>query len=167
MIAIKLFWIVLSAGLLAIAVSPLDTIAMSTSIQLRACARLNQLPRSEADSIKDPAAIFTNARILHVRSRTTFVKSEVIENELLKRVEFQQAGLLITTDPKLADLILEVRRSNFTTEYPYIVVDPRTRLVVASGKVNSLFGTAAGKIAKGFIKQLQKARTPPSAKTKK
>jgi hypothetical protein len=167
MIAIKLCWIALSAGLLATAVSPPDTITMSTSIQLRACARLNQLLRSEAGPIKDPAAIFTNARTIHIRSRTAFVKSEVIENELLKRVEFQQAGLLITTDPSSADLILEVRRSNFTTEYPYVVVDPRTKLVVASGKVNSLFGTAAGKIAKGFIKQLQKARTPAPAKPKK
>ena len=165
--AIKLFWIALSAALLATAVSPLHTITMSTSVPVGACARPHQQPRSETDPIKDPAAIFAGARTLHVRSRTAFVKSEVLENELLKRVEFQQAGLLITTDPSSADLILEVRRSNFTTEYPYVVVDPRTKLVVASGKVNSLFGTAAGKIAKGFMKQLQKARTPATGKPKK
>jgi hypothetical protein len=62
---------------------------------------------------------------------------------------------------------MEVRRSNFTTEYPYVVIDSRTQLIVASGKVNSLFGTAAGKIAKGFMKQVQKARTPAGAKSKK
>jgi len=102
--------------------------------------------------------------MIYVCSRTGFVKAEVIESELLKRPEFQRAGLLITKNPKAADLMMEVRRSNFTTEYPYIVVDQRTQLVVASGKVNSLFGTAAGKIAKGFMKQIQNARTPVKSK---
>lgn len=123
--------------------------------------------QSETGSPTDPAAILASARVIYVCSRTGFVKSEVIENELLKRAEFQQTGMVITKDPGAADLVMEVRRSNFTTEYPYVVVNPRTRLVVASGKVNSLFGTAASKIAKGFIKQLQKARTPAGAKSKK
>lgn len=167
MITIKVRWIVLSASLLAIAVSTIPTEAMSIGVQDDVRLRLNTMQRSDADAVKEPAAILTAAHIICVRSRTAFVKSEVIENELLKRVEFQQAGLLITKDPSSADLILEVRRSNFTTEYPYVVVDSKTRLVVASGKVNSLFGTAAGKIARGFMKQVQKARTPAGAKTKK
>ncbi|HSQ20249.1 MAG TPA: hypothetical protein VLR92_07735 [Blastocatellia bacterium] len=66
-----------------------------------------------------------------------------------------------------ADLIMEVRRSNFTTEYPYVVIDTKTKLVVGSGKVNSLFGTAAGKIAKGFSKQLQQARATAATNPKK
>lgn len=142
-------------------------LAMRTTGQDQSRFRLVVASQAEPESPKDPAAILAAARIIHVRSRTGFVKSEVIENELLKRAEFQQAGLLITKDPRAADLVIEVRRSNFTTEYPYVVVDPRTRLVVASGKVNSLFGTAAGKIAKGFMKQVQKARTPAGVKSKK
>jgi hypothetical protein len=106
----------------------------------------------------DPAAILSTARTLYVHSRTVLVKSEVIESELQKRSELKQAGLIVTRDSNAADLILEVRRSNFTTEYPYVVIDPRTQIVVTSGKVNSLFGTAAAKIAKGFAKQVQKAR---------
>lgn len=129
--------------------------------------RLVAASQAETESPKDPAAILAAARIIYVRSRTGFVKSEVIENELLKRAEFQQAGLLVTRDQRAADLVMEVRRSNFTTEYPYVVVDARTRLVVASGKVSSLFGTAAGKIAKQFMKQVQKARTPGVSKSKK
>jgi len=131
--------------------------------------RLMLMPASQTqtESANDPATILAAARIIYIRSRTGLVKSEVIENELLKRADFQQAGLLITKDPRAADLVMEVRRSSFTTEYPYVVVDPKTRLVVASGNVNSLFGTAAGKIAKGFMKQVQKARTPAGAKPKK
>src|SRR5712692_937838 len=118
----------------------------------------------EPGASNDPAAILASARILYVCSRTIFVKSEVIENELRKRADFQQAGLLLTKNPRAADLTMEVRRSNFTTEYPYVVVDSKTKFIVASGKVNSLFGTAAGKIAKGFMKQVQKARTPAASK---
>ena len=137
------------------------------TIQAESKARLTlHVSQGETESPKDPAVILTAARIIYVRSRTGFVKSEVIENELLKRTDFQQAGLLITKDPRAADLVVEVRRSSFTTEYPYVVVDPKTRLVVASGNVNSLFGTAAGKIAKGFMKQLQKARTAARPKSK-
>lgn len=108
----------------------------------------------------DPAAILSAARLLYVHSQTSLVKSEVIESELQKRSELKQAGLLLTRDPNAADLRMEVRRSIFTTEYPYVVIDTKTQIVVASGKVNSLFGTAAAKIAKGFAKQVTKARTP-------
>ena len=115
----------------------------------------------------DPSQILAAARLLYVHSRTALVKSEVIESELRKRAEIQQSGLLITKDMKTADLIMEVRRSNFTTEYPYVVIDTKTKIIVASGKVNSLFGTAAGKIAKGFSKQLQQARAAAAASPKK
>lgn len=141
-------------------------LAMRTAGQDQGRLRLVAALQADKESPKDPAAILAAARIIYVCSRTGLVKSEVIESELFKRPEFQQAGLLITKDPRAADLVMEVRRSNFTTEYPYVVVDPRTRLVVASGKVNSLFGTAAGKIAKGFMKQVQKARTPAGARSK-
>jgi|GEM_PF-1886089 len=122
--------------------------------------------RFNADVARNPPAILAAARVIYVCSRTAFVKSEVIENELLKRAEFQKAGLLITKDPKAADLTMEVRRSSFTTEYPYVVVDTKTKIVVASGNVNSLFGTAGSKIAKGFMKQLNEARDPAAAKRK-
>ena len=108
----------------------------------------------------DPATILSTARTLYVHSRTVLVKSEVIESELQKRSEIKKAGLIITRDSAAADLVMEIRRSNFSTEYPYVVIDARTQIVVASGKANSLFGTAGAKIAKGFAKQVQKARRP-------
>jgi hypothetical protein len=122
---------------------------------------------NEDESARNSAAILGNARTIYIWSRTVFVKQEVIESALLKRDDYRQSRLLITKDKDAADLILTVRRANFTTEYPYDVVDQRTRLVVAGGKVNSLFGTAAGKIASGFMKQIKKARSlAPSKATK-
>jgi hypothetical protein len=135
--------------------------AMRLTSQSESLATASQV---EAVTSNDLTAILATARIIYVCSRTIFVKSEVIENELRKRADFQQAGLLLTKNPKGADLTMEVRRSNFTTEYPYVVVDSKTKFIVASGRVNSLFGTAAGKIAKGFMKQVQQARAPGKAK---
>ena len=136
--------------------------AMRLTSQSESRATASQV---ETRSSNEPSAILATARIIYVCSRTIFVKSEVIENELRKRADFQQAGLLLTKNPKGADLTMEVRRSNFTTEYPYVVVDSRTKFIVASGRVNSLFGTAAGKIAKGFMKQVQQARAPGKPKS--
>lgn len=130
---------------------------VSASAVIGASQNLEGLRPAQASAAIDPSQILAAARLMFVNSRTGFVKSEVIESELRKRAEIQQSGLLITKDMETADLIMEVRRSNFTTEYPYVVIDTKTKLVVASGKVNSLFGTAAGKIAKGFSKQLQQA----------
>ena len=119
------------------------------------------------DAPKDAATILASARTIFVHSRTVLVKPEVIESELQKRDDFQRSGLLLTKDPKAADLTIEVRRANLTTEYPYVAIDSKTKLIVASGKVNSLFGTAADKIAKEFMKQWERARTPAGLKTKK
>jgi hypothetical protein len=137
--------------------------ALDLSASAASTAQASRLPlvsasQASAESPLDPAAILSAARLLYVHSRTGLVKSEVIESELQKRSELQQAGLLLTRDPNAADLRMEVRRSNFTTEYPYVVIDTKTQVVVASGKVNSLFGTAAAKIAKGFARQVKQAR---------
>lgn len=120
--------------------------------------RLATASQAEAAPAGDPSTILAAARTIYIQSRTALVKSEVIESELQKRADFKQAGLLLTKEPRAADLVIEVRRSSFTTEYPYVAVDSKTRLIVASGKVNSLFGTAAGKIANGFMKQVAQAR---------
>lgn len=143
--------------LVFLAALELSASAMSTAAQftLLPCIAMSQIA---AESPADPVAILATARLLYVHSRTGLVKSEVIESELQKRTDLRQAGLIITADPNAADLRMEVRRSNFTTEYPYVVIDTRTQIVVASGKVNSLFGTAASKIAKGFAKQVLQAR---------
>jgi len=72
-------------------------------------------------------------------------------------------ALVITRDPDAADLILEVHHDLFT-KYVYTAVDPRSNIVVAGGKLSSLGGTVAGKVAKRFLKQMMKARA--SAPTK-
>lgn len=105
-------------------------------------------------------AILRAAKKIHVRSSSLLVGTAVIESKLRKRKEFEQLGLMITRNVEDADLILEVEHDVFT-KYVYTATDTRTNIVVASGKLSSLGGTVAGKVAKRFLKEILKAHSQP------
>jgi len=92
-------------------------------------------------------------RKVFVRSAALLVKASVVEDKLMKRSEFAQMGLVLTRDRRDADIILELRH-DILTKYVYSAVDAHTQVVLAGGKVSSLGGTVAGKVAKRFLKQL-------------
>jgi hypothetical protein len=94
-------------------------------------------------------------RRVFVRSKALLVRGAVIEEKLMKRPEFSQLNLVITRDENDADIVLELRH-DILTKYVYSAVDTRTSTVLAGGKVSSLGGTVAGKVAKRFCKQLLK-----------
>ena len=95
-----------------------------------------------------------NQRKVFVRSKALLVKASVVEDKLMKRNEFAQMGLVLTRDEADADIILELRH-DLLTKYVYSAVDAHTQVVLAGGKVSSLGGTVAGKVAKRFLKQLE------------
>lgn len=94
-------------------------------------------------------------RRVFVRSTSLLVRGAVVEDKLLRRPEFLQLGFVITREFSEADLILELRHDLFTM-YIFTVVDAKTELVLASGKLSSLGGTVAGKVAKRFVKEMMK-----------
>jgi hypothetical protein len=114
--------------------------------------------RRFSESAEDPVNSLKNAKMIYVMSYSLLVGSAVVETKLQKRPEFKQLGLVITRDIDNADLILEVRHDVFA-KYTYTAIDPRFQIVVASGKLSSLGGTVAGKVAKRFLKQVVKARS--------
>ena len=118
---------------------------------------------SAQSSTPDPVASLRSAKLIYVKSSSALVGNSVIEEKLQKRPEFSQMGLVITRDPDAADLILEVHHDRFT-KYVYTAVDPRQNIVVAGGKLSSLGGTVAGKVAKRFLKQVMKARATAPTK---
>ena len=105
----------------------------------------------------DPFAALRSAKMIFVRSSSLLVRPPVIEEKLQSRKEFAQLGLIITRDYEEADLILIVQHDLFT-KYVYTAMHKNTGIVVASGKLSSLGGTVAGKVAKRFLKQVVKAR---------
>ena len=119
---------------------------------------------SAQSSTPDPVASLRSAKLINVKSSSVLVGNSVIEEKLQQRAEFSQMGLVITRDPNAADLILEVHH-DVLTKYVYTAIDPRSNIVVASGKLSSLGGTVAGKVAKRFLKEMMKARA--MAPTKK
>ena len=116
-----------------------------------------QITPAQNAATPNPTTILRKARTIYVKSSSILVRQAVIEEKLRKRSEFEQLGLLITRDPAEADLILELKHDLFTM-YVYTAIDPGTNIVVAGGKLSSLGGTVAGKVAKRFLKQVQKAR---------
>jgi hypothetical protein len=111
----------------------------------------------------DPVASLRSAKLIYVKSSSALVGSSVIEEKLHQRPEFSQMGLVITRDEAAADLILEVHHDRFT-KYVYTAVDRRSTIVVAGGKLSSLGGTVAGKVAKRFLKEVMKARATATTK---
>src|SRR6185503_140494 len=100
-----------------------------------------------------PAPAPDNRRRVFVRSTSVFVRAAVVEDKLLKRPEFHQLGFVITREESQADLILELRH-DVLTKYVFSVVDTANHIVLASGKLSSLGGTVAGKVAKRFVQEL-------------
>jgi hypothetical protein len=112
----------------------------------------------------DPVASLRSAKLICVKSSSLLVGNSVIEEKLQKQTEFSHLGLVITRDPNAADLILEVHHDRLT-KYVYTAIDVRSSVVVASGKLSSLGGTVAEKVAKRFLKEVVKARATAPPKT--
>ena len=100
-----------------------------------------------------------STRRVFVRSKSLLVRAAVVEDKLLKRPEFTQLGFVITREESDADLIFELRR-DLLSKYVFSVVDAKTQTLLASGKVSSLGGTVAGKVAKRFVKDMARMPAP-------
>jgi hypothetical protein len=105
-----------------------------------------------------PDALRTG-KLVYVKSSSLLVGRSVVEEKLLARREFQVLGLMITRDAEAADIVLDLHHDVFT-KYVYNAIDTKNNLVIAGGKLSSLGGTVAGKVAKRFLKQLMRARHP-------
>jgi hypothetical protein len=98
-------------------------------------------------------------RRVFVRSKSLLVRAAVLEDKLLKRSELKQLGLVITREESDADLILELRHDLFT-KYVFSVVETKTHTIVASGKLSSIGGTVADKVAKRFVRDIARMSMP-------
>lgn len=105
-----------------------------------------------------------NIKTIYIDTRTHFVKQAELEKALLQRKEFDEIGLELTRELRSADVILEVKRAAFQNNFPYSVIDRRTKVILAAGEVNSLGGTAYGKIAEQFVQKVKAAREKAGAK---
>jgi hypothetical protein len=156
---IILNWIL--AGVVSSEAIPVGAAAIVSQVATESEAFNNAQGEQVSDGrFRDPGEIKRNARVLYIKSRTGFLKHAALADALEKREDFQELGLVITENEIAADIIIEIEREHMLAHFTYTAYDPGTRTVVASGHVSSLFGTAAGKIADSFVKQMKRARTP-------
>jgi hypothetical protein len=129
---------------------------------LASCAILLFSPNATAQSVvatRERPSRSVEPRRVFVRSNSLLVRGAVVEDKLLKRPEFRELNFVITRDQSDADVILELRH-DLLTKYVFTVVDVKTQTVIAGGKLSSLGGTVAGKVAKRFVKEMTKANAP-------
>jgi hypothetical protein len=108
--------------------------------------------------------MLATARSIYILSHTHYAPSEAIIAALQGSESFEALGIAIIEVPKDehllfdADLLFDIDRAPFTTEYSFTVIDRQSSIVVASGHVNSLFGTVPGKVTDSLVKQIKAAR---------
>lgn len=129
-------------------------VTVLVSVVLAAAAEDKKKPAPLTPQLRRLAEV----RLIHIDSHTEYLKDETLENELSKKPEFAELGLALTRDPKTADLVVEVRRSNFQAKFPYRAFDARTKIVLTTGEFRSIGGSAGEKIARDLLKKIAAAR---------
>ena len=157
----KSSWRLAPLLILTIFMSP-TTISFAQSNTWQQAANNNATDSSAPAN--DTKALLASARTIYVNSQSAFVKNKAMISALSDHKELREYGLAVTDSASSADLILSIDRAPFTIEYSFTVIHIRTRIVVASGHVNSLFGTVPGKVASSFAKQLKAAHQPTKGK---
>ena len=105
-----------------------------------------------------PASPLASARTIFVDSESEFCNDGALEDRLLADKRFSALGYGLTSDVKQSDVVIKVNRTPFTTDFTFTILDTSTSAVLATGRANSLFGTASGRIAKRVIDALAKSR---------
>jgi hypothetical protein len=118
------------------------------------------LPRAVTEEMnyESPNDVLRSARLLCVRSRSKLFNAEAFEREILKRSEKEKLELFVTRDESQADLIIEIYRKKFTTRFVFTVIEPKTKLIVASDRSSSLGGDIEPDLANLLIKKFKAAR---------
>lgn len=124
------------------------------------------VPQSSA-AIADakPNQIIKNAKTIYIRSKTSFLTVDTLDRALIRQKDWSELGLTIVQDPRVADLFIEIDRPIFTYVHTFVIVDKKTSIVLASGKVTAFDGTiASGGLAKDIVKTFAVLRLPSSQK---
>jgi len=127
-----------------------------------------EIPHSSAAIAgSDPKQILKDARTISIRSKTQFLTVDTLDRALAGRKDWPGLGLTIVQDQRVADLLIEIDRPLFTYVHTFVIVDKRTSIILATGKVTAFDGTiASAGIAKDIIKIFAAARLPPESKQK-
>lgn len=136
--------------------------------QLRKAAQ-ERIAAEEAAKIVEtnPKALLRRARLVYISSDTSFFDSIQLQNALRKREEFDawQMAIIDSWDKRnVADIFIEIDRPLFTYTFTYKITNPRSGVLIATGKITAIDGdVAAPKLAKRIIEEMKAARGETSS----
>ena len=128
------------------------------TVLTRTPAPASTLVADQSTAAVKPASPLATARTIFVDSESEFCNDGALEDRLLADKRFSALGYGLTRDVRQSDVVIKVNRTPFTTHFTFTILDTSTSAVLATGRANSLFGTASGRIAKRVIDAFAKAR---------
>jgi hypothetical protein len=137
-----------------------------------------QLPREQPDkpagtpaasdtaireSGNDPAGILRSARSIFVESHTIWMKGNLLQDALYTRPETREWGIRIVDDRNGADIYIDVTRPFLTYDWIFKMINPKTGMVLGTGKVTAIDGPAAAqRLAIDIVNQIRSVRPVPA-----
>ncbi|MBA3240795.1 MAG: hypothetical protein H0T60_06165 [Acidobacteria bacterium] len=114
-----------------------------------------------------PVSIMRGARTIYVRP-TQHLDKKYLEYKLQKYRELQDWGLMLVTEERAADLVITFEKT--ALNYIFTINDPRTSVIVTSGKTVAVNGlVAAENLGREIIKKIRdvRASSDPASRRKR
>ena len=111
----------------------------------------------------DPAAILRSARSIFVESHTIWMKGNLLQDALYVRPEMKEWSMRIVDDRNGADIYIDVTRPWLTYDWIFKMINPKTGMVLGTGKVTAIDGPAAAqRLAIDIVNQIRSVRPAPA-----
>jgi len=115
------------------------------------------------ESGSDPAGILRSARSIFVESHTIWMKGNLLQDALYTRPEMREWGIRIVDDRNGADIYIDVTRPFLTYDWIFKMINPKTGMVLGTGKVTAIDGPAAAqRLAIDIVNQIRSVRPVPT-----
>jgi hypothetical protein len=132
-------------------------------LQLPAQKQTETVDSSAALADVHPKELLKRAKTLYLHSKTSFLTIDTLQRALLTQKGWDELGLVIVGDPRLADVLVEIDRPLFTYVHTFVLTDRKTSIVLGAGKVTAFDGTiASGFIGKDIVKMFADAHSSAS-----
>jgi hypothetical protein len=116
------------------------------------------------ESGSDPAGILRSARSIFEESHTIWMKGNLLQDALYTRPEMREWGIRIVDDRNGADIYIDVTRPWLTYDWIFKMINPKTGMVLGTGKVTAIDGPAAAqRLAIDIVNQIRSVRPVPTA----
>src|SRR6266849_4526208 len=118
---------------------------------------------SVRESGSDPAGILRSGRSIFVESHTIWMKGNLLQDALYTRPEMREWGIRIVDDRNGADIYIDVTRPFLTYDWIFKMINPKTGMVLGTGKVTAIDGPAAAqRLAIDIVNQIRSVRPVPA-----